>query len=189
MNRGRYEQLADPESLYERPKTRFVAGFLGVSNLLAARLDGTADDYAVCRLADGSPVRVQRALLDGLERVEVGVRPEKIRLREPEETVPAGHNALAGTIRDASYLGVSTSYVVEARGGGRFTVYEQNVERATRAELWRPGEEVRMTWSPDHTFVVAAEAPAKAADTQPPTGASAVEMVDVETGDASPPAA
>jgi spermidine/putrescine transport system ATP-binding protein len=188
MNRGRYEQLADPESLYERPKTRFVAGFLGVSNLIAAKPDGTADDYAVCRLADGTPVRLQRALLDGLEHVEVGVRPEKIRLREPDEAVPAGHNGLSGTVRDASYLGVSTSYIVEARGGGRLTVYEQNVERATRAELWRPGEEVRMTWSPDHTFVVAAEAPADAADAQP-SEAPAVEMVDVETGDASPPAA
>jgi hypothetical protein len=49
---------------------------------------------------------------------------------------------------------VSTSYIVETRGGARLTVYEQNVERATRAELWAPGEEVRLTWSPDHTFIV-----------------------------------
>ena len=66
------------------------------------------------------------------------------------------HNSLVGTIRDASYLGVSTSYLVEARGGSRLTVYEQNVERATRAELWEPGEEVRLTWSPDHSFAVRA---------------------------------
>ncbi len=156
MNRGRYEQLGDPESLYERPTTRFVAGFLGVSNLIAARVDGTADAYAVCRLADDTVVRVPRALLEGMERIEIGVRPEKIRLREPAEVVPEGHNELAGVVRDASYLGVSTSYIVEARGGARLTVYEQNVERATKAELWRPGDEVRMTWSPDHTFVVAA---------------------------------
>ena len=44
-------------------------------------------------------------------------------------------------------------------GGGSLTVYEQNVERATRAELWRPGEAVRLTWSPDHTFVVQSEPP------------------------------
>jgi len=37
---------------------------------------------------------------------------------------------------------------------GQLTVYEQNVERASRAELWAPGEEVRLTWSPDHSFVV-----------------------------------
>src|SRR5689334_14414170 len=46
MNKGRYEQLGDPESLYERPKTRFVAGFLGVSNLLPAKRDGAGDGYA-----------------------------------------------------------------------------------------------------------------------------------------------
>ena len=67
---------------------------------------------------------------------------------------------MLGVIKDASYLGVSTQYIVEARGGARLTVYEQNVQRATRAELWRPGEEVRLTWSPDHSFVVRESAPA-----------------------------
>jgi spermidine/putrescine transport system ATP-binding protein len=157
MNRGRYEQLGDPESLYERPATRFVAGFLGVSNLLPATLDGTVGAYAVARLRDDTRVRIPRELTVGLRRIEVGVRPEKIRLREPEEPVPDGLNTLSGVVRDASYLGVSTSYIVEVRGGARLTVYEQNVERATRSELWRPGEEVRLSWSPDHTFVVPIE--------------------------------
>jgi len=157
MNRGRYEQLGDPESLYERPATRFVAGFLGVSNLLPATLDGTVGAYAVARLRDDTRVRIPRELTAGLRRIEVGVRPEKIRLREPEEPIPDGLNTLTGVVRDASYLGVSTSYIVEVRGGARLTVYEQNVERATRSELWRPGEEVRLSWSPDHTFVVPIE--------------------------------
>ncbi len=60
MNRGRYEQLGDPESLYERPTTRFVAGFLGVSNLLPGSVDGGADSYTVIQLADDSRVRVPR---------------------------------------------------------------------------------------------------------------------------------
>ena len=71
------------------------------------------------------------------------------------EAIPAGSNQMPGTVVDASYLGVSTSYIVEARGGARITVYEQNVERATRAELWEPGEEVRLVFSPTHTFAVA----------------------------------
>ena len=94
------------------------------------------------------------ALLDGQQEIEVGVRPEKIRLQELKDEVPAAFNRLTGTIVDASYIGVSTQYLVEARGGARLTVYEQNVERATRAELWAPGEEVQLTWSPDHSFVV-----------------------------------
>ncbi len=55
---------------------------------------------------------------------------------------------------DASYLGVSTQYVVDTRGGARVVVYEQNIERATKSDLWERGDEVHLTWSPDHTFVV-----------------------------------
>ena len=58
MNHGKYEQLGDPASLYEQPRTRFVAGFLGVSNLLPTTPDGTADGFTVCKLADGTLVRV-----------------------------------------------------------------------------------------------------------------------------------
>jgi spermidine/putrescine transport system ATP-binding protein len=60
-------------------------------------------------------------------------------------------------VRDASYLGVSTQYQVESPAG-TLTVYEQNVERATKSELWARGDEVQMTWSPDHSFVVPADA-------------------------------
>ena len=156
MNHGRYEQLGDPASLYERPRTRFVAGFLGVSNLLPTTADGTDGDYAVARLADQSAVRVPVALTEGLAAYEIGVRPEKIRMLELTDPVPDGVNQLLGTVSDVSYLGVSTSYIVETRGGGSVTVYEQNVQRATRAELWEPGEEVRLVWSPTHTFAVEA---------------------------------
>jgi spermidine/putrescine transport system ATP-binding protein len=158
MNKGRYEQLGDPETLYERPTTRFVAGFLGVSNLLRARVDGTADGHALARLADDTRVRVPAAMVAGRSTVDIGVRPEKIRLREPSDPAPAGHNQLSGTVADASYIGVSTQYIVETRGGARVTVYEQNIERATRAELWSRGDEVTLTWSPDHSFVVEASA-------------------------------
>jgi spermidine/putrescine transport system ATP-binding protein len=154
MHAGRYEQLGDPESLYERPATRFVAGFLGISNLLAGAVEGTDASYVTVRLGDDSRVRAPKSTANGAQRVSVGVRPEKIRLREPAEAPPSGHNELSGVVRDASYLGVSTQYQVEARGGVKLTVYEQNVERATRAELWAPGEAVRMTWSPDHSFIV-----------------------------------
>jgi spermidine/putrescine transport system ATP-binding protein len=157
MNKGRYEQLGDPESLYERPTTRFVAGFLGISNLLPAKLDGGDGAYAVARLADDASVRVPSGLVDGRTSFEVGVRPEKIRLHQAGTVVPAGSNELEGTVVDASYLGVSTSYVIEGRSGGRLTVYEQNVERTVHGSLHRPGDTVRLSWAPDHTFVVGAE--------------------------------
>jgi spermidine/putrescine transport system ATP-binding protein len=157
MNNGRYEQLGEPEVLYERPMTRFVAGFLGVSNLLPGAVEGDDGAYAAVRLADDTRIRAPRALVGDTATVSVGVRPEKIRLHEAEVEAPSGHNHMSGVVRDASYLGVSTQYLIEARGGAQIMVYEQNVERATKAELWAPGEAVQMTWSPDHTFVVADE--------------------------------
>jgi len=157
MNRGRFEQLGDPEALYERPSTRFVAGFLGVSNLLPGRIEQSSGSYAVVRLVDETRLRVPRALANGATEVEVGVRPEKIRMAAAGD-VASDANALVGTVRDASYLGVSTQYIVEAAGGQRLTVYEQNVERTVHGSLHRPGEEVRLTWSPDHTFVIAVAA-------------------------------
>jgi len=169
MNKGHYEQLGDPEILYERPTTRFVASFLGVSNLLPATIVGTDGAYARARVGDDAAIRIPSGLVDGHTSVSIGVRPEKIRLSEPSVDAPSGHNRLTGIVRDASYLGVSTQYQVESRGG-TLTVYEQNIERATRAELWARGDEVQLTWSPDHSFVVP-----ETGDDDPtePTGAGA----------------
>jgi len=155
MNKGRYEQLGDPEVLYERPQTRFVAGFLGVSNLLPAVAIGGQGTYAGLRLKDGTDVRVPTTLLDGRSGdIALGVRPEKIRLHEPNDEIPAGSNRLAGTIDHASYLGVSTQYIVKLADGHSVTVYEQNVQRATKSELWANGENVQLSWQPEHSFVV-----------------------------------
>jgi spermidine/putrescine transport system ATP-binding protein len=156
MNHGRYEQLGDPEVLYERPQTRFVAGFLGISNLLTAKAQGSSNGYASFQLATGAGCNIPAGLVEGRDGpVAVGVRPEKIRLFEPGKDVPSGMNRLEGVITDASYLGVSTQYIVKLADGHRVTVYEQNVERATKAELWRPGENVQLAWLPEHSFVVA----------------------------------
>lgn len=160
MNKGRYEQLGDPESLYERPQTRFVAGFLGVSNLLPGTVVDRAGEHGTIKLAEGSHVHVPAASLNGATDIDIGVRPEKIRLQAGEAAVGAGRNSLVGTIRDASYLGVSTNYIVETRDGASLMVYEQNIERTVRGSLHKPGEEVRLSWSPEHTFVVAGHAPA-----------------------------
>jgi spermidine/putrescine transport system ATP-binding protein len=155
MHKGKYEQLGDPEALYERPQTRFVAGFLGVSNLLQATREGIDGTYAAFRLGDGTSVRVPAALVEGRGKsIAIGVRPEKFRMIETTKEVPAGLNRVQGVVLDASYLGVSTQYIVTLADGHRITVFEQNVERATKAELWTPGEQVILAWSPDHCFVV-----------------------------------
>jgi spermidine/putrescine transport system ATP-binding protein len=156
MNRGHYEQLGDPQSLYERPSTRFVAGFLGVSNLLPGALAGVEGTYGVVKLDDNTTIRIPADLVDGVNRLEVGVRPEKIQLATAAEiTAESVLNRLQGIIADASYLGVSTQYQVRTRTGQTISVYEQNVKRTESGSLHRQGDEVYLTWAPDHTFVVA----------------------------------
>jgi spermidine/putrescine transport system ATP-binding protein len=156
MNRGHYEQLGDPQILYERPSTRFVAGFLGISNLLPGRVEATDGAYRVVRLTDDTRLRIPSDLADGRETVEIGVRPEKIRLTAAIDGPQAGAlNCLEGTIADASYLGVSTQYQIRTKAGHTVTVYEQNVEQTMHGSLHRPGDAVQLSWLPEHTFVVA----------------------------------
>jgi spermidine/putrescine transport system ATP-binding protein len=160
MNNGHYEQLGDPESLYERPQTRFVASFLGVSNLLAGTVDGSADSFALIKLADDTRLRVPAGLVDGNTQIEVGIRPEKVRMNRADDPIPAAANQLEGVVSDVSYLGVSTQYIVASRGGIPMTVYEQNVERTNHGSLYHQGDQVRLSWLPEHTFVVRGSAPA-----------------------------
>jgi spermidine/putrescine transport system ATP-binding protein len=142
MNKGRIEQLGSPRELYERPRTAFVAGFLGVSNLLA----GEAVGDGVVRLDGGSEVRVRPEVLAGRSgRVAVGVRPEKIRLGGGDV------NTLTGRVVEGAYIGVSTQYVVETPHG-RVQVYVQNADLQSGSAA--PGESVTLSFSPDAAFVV-----------------------------------
>jgi spermidine/putrescine transport system ATP-binding protein len=177
MNRGRYEQLGDPEVLYERPQTRFVAGFLGVSNLLAATREGSAPGgMAAFRLRGGTVIRVPSAIVDGKAgSLSIGVRPEKFRMFEPAKDVPEGMNRFEGVVTDASYLGVSTQYIASLPDGQRVTIYEQNVERATKSELWAVGEAVVIAWAPEHCFAV------QEVESQIPVGANSADDLSPTT--------
>jgi spermidine/putrescine transport system ATP-binding protein len=140
MHDGKIEQLGTPTELYETPRTAFVAGFLGISNLLR----GTVEGDGVVRLADGGVVRAPAAAGRSGE-VSIGVRPEKVRLGTQEE------NRLAGEVRESAYIGVSTQYIVDTSAGA-ITLYVQNAEAG--APSVQPGDQVTLSWSPDATFVV-----------------------------------
>jgi spermidine/putrescine transport system ATP-binding protein len=142
MNGGKIEQLGTPDDLYEHPRTAFVAGFLGVSNLLV----GTVAGETVVRLDRGTEVHVTREALGGRTgQVAVGIRPEKIQLGEGQE------NQLAGMVRERAYIGVATQYVVET-SCGNLTVYAQNIHRGIVGPS--VGERLTLSWSPESTFVV-----------------------------------
>jgi putative spermidine/putrescine transport system ATP-binding protein len=125
FNHGRIEQMASPTELYEHPKTAFVAGFVGISNLidgaLAARLTGSAG--------------------------AASVRPEKIHLEPARVAAPAGGQSVTGMISSILYLGASTRYLVALEGGGELTVLVQN-----RDAHFNPaqGDGVRLWWDGRH---------------------------------------
>src|SRR5690606_11491954 len=110
MRHGRIEQLGRPEELYERPRTEFVAGFLGVSNLLDGEVSGRSNDHVEIRLTDGTLLRAPAEAANGATRVRIGVRPEKLRVLPAEAASASGSasdaNTLQGTVLDASYIGV-----------------------------------------------------------------------------------
>ncbi len=142
MNRGRIEQLGTPTELYETPATAYVAGFLGVSNLIAGTVTGTDS----VRLHNGTDVRVPAAAINGRTgRVAVGIRPEKIELGNGQP------NSLTGKVVEQAYVGVATQYIVDT-DAGRLTVYRQNASPGLNGAA--PGDQLTLSWSPDSTFVV-----------------------------------
>jgi spermidine/putrescine transport system ATP-binding protein len=150
MHDGRIEQRGSAEELYEQPGTEFVAGFLGVSNMVDARRSGRDGELTAYATHDGATVRAPTAR-DG--DVRIGVRPEKLSI---VAEAPAGHNVLRGRVEVASFLGVSLQYVVRTPGGDELTVIEQNRAGAGAATVG-PGQDVLLAWPPQHTFVVTKE--------------------------------
>jgi putative spermidine/putrescine transport system ATP-binding protein len=132
FNQGRVEQLGTPIEVYERPASDFVAGFIGISNLLER---------------DGR---------------RFTIRPEKIRLLADEETAPAGSHVERGRIEDVVYLGMVTRYVVELAAGGRLTAVRQNLETAAEEALGARGRTVSVAWRDEQTYEVKGESGAGA---------------------------
>jgi putative spermidine/putrescine transport system ATP-binding protein len=133
FNRGRIEQVGAPAEVYERPATRFVAGFVGTSNLLtgeAARsIVGSAGTFTV--------------------------RPEKIHLA-PSEAQPAEDEvAASGTIREVVYVGPDTRYIVTLDAGAELVVTEQNLRTTSMEALAQQGRAVRLIWKRHHCLPVA----------------------------------
>jgi putative spermidine/putrescine transport system ATP-binding protein len=128
FNQGRVEQVGTPAEIYEHPATPFVAGFVGVSNLvsgeLAERITGASEIFSI--------------------------RPEKIHFAEPGTAIPADMHAVDGRIRDVIYLGLYTRYLVELDGGSDLVVVQQNLATTSMDVLSARGKPVRLLWQRDH---------------------------------------
>ena len=150
MHHGRIEQMGAPEAMYDLPKTAFVANFVGQSNLGAGRIIDTDGDRLVAEV-QGSRVKIPKAR-SSVHSGEVmfGVRPEKVRVRREQ---PEGiGDDVKGVVRDVSFIGVATQYLVEVPSGAIWSAYEQNLD-VEPIDL-RPGDEVWLTWQSGHAFGV-----------------------------------
>src|SRR4051794_23985130 len=122
MSDGVVQQCGTPEEVYERPRVPFVAGFMGISNLMAGTVEGTG-----VRLETGDVVAapVPGDCASGAA-VQLSVRPEKIVLDAGED----GMVRLSGTVAERVYVGTATQVIVELPGGLRVVALEQNSQRA-----------------------------------------------------------
>ncbi|MFN0154972.1 MAG: ABC transporter ATP-binding protein [Gaiella sp.] len=124
FNHGRIEQIDVPARVYEHPASEFIAGFVGVSNVIAR---------------DGR---------------RVTVRPEKIQVLEPHEAAVAGARVEEGVVRDVQYIGPVTRYHVTLDRGGDLQALAQNLEESSGDVLAMHGRKVRLAWRPEQEAVI-----------------------------------
>jgi putative spermidine/putrescine transport system ATP-binding protein len=132
FNQGKVEQIGTPAEIYEHPTTPFVAGFVGVSNLvsgeIAKRITGAEATFSI--------------------------RPEKIHLAAPDDPVESDMFCADGKVRDVIYLGLYTRYLVELENGGDLVVVEQNLKTTSMDVLKIKNQKVRLLWKKEHVRYV-----------------------------------
>ena len=152
MNDGAIEHLGTPREIYEHPKTRFVAGFIGTSNLLSgtvaqvesgqAVIDVSPEERIIVPVHDPGPAPGSP--------LELTVRPEKIQL---STTRPADRGCvLRGEVTEVVYLGTSTNYSVSTTTGADIVVFQQN--SAAAGEAADRGDHVWLSWQPEHSYPI-----------------------------------
>ncbi len=133
FSQGKIEQIGIPTEVYERPRTAFVAGFVGVSNIiggaLAERLSGAPGSFAL--------------------------RPEKIRMLAPDTPLEPGAISIVGRVVDVIYLGMHTRYLVEIEGGAQLSVAAQNLDADALDVLGARGRPVCLSWKREHIHPLA----------------------------------
>jgi len=130
MNRGEVEQIADPEQVYARPETTFVAGFIGVSNLMPGVVEASGESGRV-RLDVGPQVGADVPVPVG-ERCHAVVRPEKLQIAADGASPPSGRPCVEGQVESSVYLGTATQIVVKLAGDVRMTVLVPNADEGVR---------------------------------------------------------
>ncbi len=159
MDSGRVIQCGSPHEVYDEPDSSFVAGFVGVSNLLELPIESTADDTLHLRLASGDLVAADHAgdARPGQTAI-VTIRPERIALMPgaaPERGDRTCH--ASGVVRESLYAGPTTRYVVDLDGGGELMVVAQNATTTHEDAAALRGRPVSLVWEQRYTRVIATQ--------------------------------
>ena len=171
MNHGQVEQVANPEDVYDRPATTFVAGFIGVSNLMPA----TIEQGGRVQIDDGPEVSADADGFAPGERCHAVVRPEKLQIATAGRRGNGKLPGVEGIVESSLYLGTTTQIVVGLSGQTKMTVLVPNADEAQRQELPGGGARVRLSWQPEHMHLVrgrAEEATAEAIAGEPTSQAT-----------------
>jgi spermidine/putrescine transport system ATP-binding protein len=152
MNDGAVEHLGTPREIYEHPKNRFVAGFIGTSNLLTGTVARVEAGHAMLQVSPEERIIVpvaDRHLAPG-SPLEVTVRPEKIELSTAQ---PADYGCmLRGSVTEVVYLGTSTNFSVNTTTGDNIVVFRQN--SAAAGGMAARGDSVWLSWQPEHSYPI-----------------------------------
>ncbi len=174
MNGGRIEQVAEPEEVYERPATTFVASFIGVSNLMPASVAAPGK----VQIENGPMVEVDTSRFSAAESCFAVVRPEKLRIAEADSgggsrpAPDAGDTpGISGVVQASLYLGTSTQITVELSPGVRMIVLVPNASESERQRLPGGGARVWLSWLPEHMQLVS-QSPGHAPVAPPPVEAA-----------------
>jgi spermidine/putrescine transport system ATP-binding protein len=148
MNEGRVQQVADPNTLYELPRNRFVANFIGQTNVFSGTVESVDAQRVALRTRAGTSIEAvapERDIVEVGAEAEAAVRPEKVRFGD------AGDNVVPVQIKQIVYLGVSTQYIAELPEGGTLVLYQQNFQGSGGPGV---GEEVSIAWDAQNCLVL-----------------------------------
>jgi putrescine transport system ATP-binding protein len=154
MNRGRVLQVGTPSEIYEFPESRFVADFVGTTNLFEGTVSGRRPGHLIVQSAEaGCELIVDELGRYGSgQRVWVALRPEKIRLSKQ----PLGGdrvNQIKGLVWELGYLGNRSTYRIKTETGKLVTVFAQNERRTSEWSIdW--SDEVYLSWTANCAVVL-----------------------------------
>jgi len=152
MNQGRIEQAGTPSDLYDRPATRFVAGFIGESNFLEGEVEGLQGRDVAARVAGATVVAISRQPQAVGARIVLAIRPEKIGFRDLSASAPQARlNVIEAVVREVTFVGEMHRYVLELAPGVMLVAKQQH---RFLMKAHAPGERVMAEWHVEDSLVV-----------------------------------